>query len=104
MEIYRDPDTGYEIRRYANGPERNAKLYFTCENFSVDDMPKGYTEESKNPGRVEKVRYIVSGETREVKSVTVYLPQGYDESESSYNVLYILHAASGSTNRLISTR
>ena len=32
----------------------------TDENFSVDDMPKGYTEESKNPGRVEKVRYVTS--------------------------------------------
>ena len=30
MELYRDPVTGYEIRRYAEGPERNAKLYFTC--------------------------------------------------------------------------
>jgi oligogalacturonide lyase len=37
MELYRDPVTGYEIRRYTEGPERNAKLYFTCENFSVDD-------------------------------------------------------------------
>ncbi len=37
MERYRDPVTGYEIRRYTNGPERNAKLYFTCENFSLDD-------------------------------------------------------------------
>ena len=37
MEIYRDPITGYEVRRYAHGPERNSKLYFTCENFSTDD-------------------------------------------------------------------
>ena len=29
MEIYRDAITGYEVRRYANGPERNSKLYFT---------------------------------------------------------------------------
>ena len=37
MDNYRDTVTGYEIRRYASGPERNAKLYFTCEIFSTDD-------------------------------------------------------------------
>jgi len=37
MLEYRDPITGYLVRRYAEGPERNAKLYFTSENFSVDD-------------------------------------------------------------------
>jgi len=37
MVEYRDPITGYMVRRYTEGPERNAKLYFTTENFSVDD-------------------------------------------------------------------
>ena len=37
MIEYRDPITGYTVRKYTEGPERNAKLYFTCENFSVDD-------------------------------------------------------------------
>lgn len=37
LELYRDPATGYEIRRYTRGPERNAKLYFTTENFTRDD-------------------------------------------------------------------
>ena len=37
MIEYRDPITGYMIRRYTEGPERNSKLYFTSENFSVDD-------------------------------------------------------------------
>lgn len=37
MIEYRDPVTGYSVRRYTEGPERNAKLYFTCENFSLDD-------------------------------------------------------------------
>ena len=68
----------------------------TDEQFSADDLPEGYLDETAQTGRVEKVRYIVTDEEREVKSVTVYLPQGYDESESGYNVLYILHAASGS--------
>jgi hypothetical protein len=34
---YNDPDTGYEIRQYTKGPERNTKLYFTTENFTADD-------------------------------------------------------------------
>ena len=37
MIEYRDPITGYMIRRYTEGPERNAKLYFTTENFTPDD-------------------------------------------------------------------
>lgn len=37
MRIYKDKKTGYEITQYTTGPERNAKLYFTTENFSVDD-------------------------------------------------------------------
>ena len=77
----------------------------TDENFSLDDMPKGYTEESKNPGRVEKVRYVTSDESKDVKSAMVYLPAGYDESDKPYNILYILHGASGSpTNYLDPSR
>lgn len=37
MIEYKDPITGYTCRRYAEGPDRHAKLYFTCENFSTDD-------------------------------------------------------------------
>ena len=37
MTEYRDPITSYLVRRYTDGPERNAKLYFTTENFSTDD-------------------------------------------------------------------
>ncbi|MBQ8137389.1 MAG: hypothetical protein IJ174_08155 [Clostridia bacterium] len=37
MITYTDKVTGYTVRQYTSGPERNAKLYFTCENFSVDD-------------------------------------------------------------------
>ena len=29
MIEYRDPITGYMIRKYTEGPERNSKLYFT---------------------------------------------------------------------------
>ncbi|MBR4235169.1 MAG: hypothetical protein IKR85_03810 [Clostridia bacterium] len=37
MTEYRDPITGYKCTRWAEGPLRHAKLYFTCENFSLDD-------------------------------------------------------------------
>lgn len=37
MFCYQDKKTGYQICQYTKGPERNAKLYFTTENFSVDD-------------------------------------------------------------------
>lgn len=37
MTEYRDAVTGYTIRRYTEGPGRNAKLYFTTENFTPDD-------------------------------------------------------------------
>ena len=37
MVEYRDSVTGYTVRRYTEGPARNAKLYFTTENFSTDD-------------------------------------------------------------------
>ncbi len=53
MEIYNDAITGYEVRRYTQGPERNSKLYFTCENFSADDRYFFFTRqqlEGRNDG------------------------------------------------------
>ena len=68
----------------------------TDEQFSVDDIPAEYLEESDLPGRVEKIRYTVAAEEgNQVKVATVYLPYGYDTSGERYNVLYLLHAASG---------
>ena len=37
MFAYQDAKTGYTIRQYTKGPGRNAKLYFTTENFTTDD-------------------------------------------------------------------
>jgi hypothetical protein len=34
---YTDPATGYTVTQYTNGDTRNAKLYFTTENFAADD-------------------------------------------------------------------
>lgn len=38
LTTYRDEATGYTIRQYTKGPERNTKLYFTTENFTTDDQ------------------------------------------------------------------
>lgn len=57
MKTYRDMVTGYEIRQYTFGPERNAKLYFSTENFSADDKYFFFTKTSVNEaGEVDHVR------------------------------------------------
>lgn len=75
----------------------------TEEQFAVDDLPEEYPEACDRPGRVEKLRYFVTDENESVKSVMVYLPRGYDESGEAYNVLYLLHAASGSPKNYLDT-
>ena len=77
---------------FGDSPDFNM---LTEDSFAADDVPEAYLTESVHPGRVEKLRYTTSGEEREVKSVMVYLPEGYDDSDEPYNVLYILHASSG---------
>ena len=71
--------------------------------FSSDDVPEDYLTPAKHQGHVEKVYYITVGYTTDktqgeetVKSVMVYFPAGYDESDQPYNVLYLLHGSNGS--------
>ena len=77
----------------------------TDENFNSEDIPDDYLEPIKSQGRVEKQRYFTTNGNREGKSITksfmVYLPVGYDESDEPYNVMYILHAASGSVKNYL---
>ncbi len=68
----------------------------TEDSFPADDVPEAYLLPANQPGRVEKVRYTTSDDKQDIKSVLVYLPAGYDDTEESYPILYILHAASGS--------
>lgn len=84
-------------------PEMSGFHPLTEEQFSADDFPASYLEDSDQPGRVEKVRYFVSDENQSVKSAMVYLPHGYDESADACNVLYLLHAASGSPKNYLDT-
>ena len=76
MEIYRDPVTGYEIRRYTNGPERNAKLYFTCENFSVDDKYFFFMKQQLE-GKTDGGCYRANVKTGEIDRVTDYSFRGF---------------------------
>ena len=76
MEIYRDPVTGYEVRRYACGPERNSKLYFTCENFSVDDKYFFFMKQQLE-GRTDGGCYRADVETGRIERVTDYSYRGF---------------------------
>lgn len=70
MKIDRDAATGYEICHYTQGPERNAKLYFTTENFSVDDKYFFFTKERVDERRDEAVEpglYRADVQTGEIR-------------------------------------
>lgn len=55
MKTYRDERTGYEVRQYTFGPEQNAKLYFSTENFSADDKYFFFTKANVNESDVADV-------------------------------------------------
>ena len=69
MIEYRDPITGYMIRRYTEGPERNSKLYFTSENFSADDKYFFFNKRQTN-GNNDGCVYRVEVATGEMTQVT----------------------------------
>ena len=89
MEIYRDPVTGYEVRRYACGPERNSKLYFTCENFSVDDRYFFFMKQQLE-GRTDGGCYRANVETGEINRVTDYSYRGYNRALVQLSIFPIL--------------
>ncbi len=78
----------------------------TKASIDADDVPESYLSEAEHQGRVEKIRYdtydIETRESPTVKSVMVYFPFGYDTSDESYNVLYLLHGASGAPSNYLS--
>ena len=69
MNEYRDEITGYQVRRYTEGPERNAKLYFTSENFSPDDR-YFYFNKEQVAGREDGGCYRADVQTGELVRVT----------------------------------
>ena len=76
MIEYRDPVTGYAVRRYTEGPERNAKLYFTCENFSVDDRYFFFMKQQL-PGRDDGGCWRADVESGELTRITDYSYRGF---------------------------
>ena len=69
MLEYIDPVTGYAVRRYTEGPERNAKLYFTCENFSTDDRYFFFMKQQL-PGKTDGGCYRADVETGALTRIT----------------------------------
>ena len=96
-EIPDPQEDGFEASEGGSSGMPTGMPGLSSENFSADDIPAEYLEPcGGQQGRVEKVRYTVSTEEgRQVKIATVYLPREYDDSGKKYNVLYLLHAASG---------
>ncbi len=76
MKRYIDPITGYEIRQYTFGPERNAKLYFTSENFSPDDKFFYFNRRSAEGSR-DGGCYRENVETGELERVTDETYRGF---------------------------
>lgn len=71
---YKDPVTKNEIRQYTTGPERNTKLYFTSENFTLDDRYFFFSKQilSRTKNRVHRGAgelYKAEVETGEAKLV-----------------------------------
>lgn len=66
MVEYRDPVTGYTVRRYTDGPERNAKLYFSSENFSTDDKYFFFNKNATDSAAVGISTYRADVETGEI--------------------------------------
>lgn len=58
-------------------------------------VPNEYRLNSTKPGTIEQIEYTVTNEdnSKMVKKMNVYLPNGYNPSDSTkkYNVLYLMH-------------
>lgn len=69
-------------------------------------IPASYFQESKKPGRVERITYSskdYAGNNAPVEKVAnVYLPAGYDSSGAAtrYDVFYMMHGWSGTADEL----
>ncbi len=87
MVEYRDSVTGYEIRRYTDGPERNAKLYFTSENFSTDDR-YFYFNKQQLDGKDDGGTYRCEWATGKMERITDYSYRGF-ALDREKNIAYV---------------
>ena len=92
MKIYRDKQTGYEVRQYTFGPERNAKPYFTTENFTADDRYFFFTRSKVDPQRDQDVVEGLYRANVETGEITLMADSGYTSFcmhyEENYALLY----------------
>lgn len=92
MKTYRDPETGYEVRQYTFGLERNAKHYFTTENFTADDKYFFFTKEKVDPQRDQDVVEGLYRADVETGEITLMADAGYTafcmHYEENYALLY----------------
>ena len=76
---------------------------------ALEDVPSSYFDPSNEPGTLERFYYDTNtydDEARDMeKFAIVYLPYGYDpdDEETRYNVLYLMHGASGSESSYFGT-
>jgi len=67
-------------------------------------LPDEYKGESQQQGTIESVEYSVANLSKgtDVKKLNVYLPYGYDDSNTNtkYNVLYLMHGGGENENLL----
>lgn len=66
------------------------------ENTEIKIVPDSYDSEAEQQGTVEQFEYTSGNDT---KTAYVYLPYGYKESESRYNILYFMHGGGGTANQ-----
>ncbi len=87
MIEYRDPVTGYLIRKYTEGPDRNSKLYFTSENFTADDKYCFFNRRQTN-GTNDGDCYKLNVETGEATLIADHTCSGF-ALDREKNVAYI---------------
>jgi len=84
---YTDPATGFAVTQYTKGDIRNAKLYFTTENFSCDDRSFFFRRYVSNEPGADSALYRCGAESGEYYKVLDCRYKGFAMSrEGSYGV------------------
>ena len=63
-------------------------------------IPDGYRTPAEHQGRMESFLYDNADEQ---KQAWVYLPSGYDDSDSRYDIIYMMHGGSDNTTDYLGT-
>lgn len=94
-------------KQYAAVKSALGNLVLTEEAANVKQfkpVPDEYKAESTKPGTIVNMEYTVTNEDNSttVKKMNVYLPNGYNPSDSikKYNVLYLMHGGGENENTI----